>query len=132
MLRLLFKSLTLLIKQNWAKTSTTLHRVLAYPRTPVHGKPEKSFGYSFLQIPPGSEPEVIETDVIVVGSGCGGGVVAKNVAEAGHRILVADKGYHWPSEHLPMTEDQGWSQLFYNGGFITCMPVRALSLIQLS
>jgi choline dehydrogenase-like flavoprotein len=115
---MLFKSLGLLVKQTWAKSSTTFHKVLAYPRTPVHQAPGKSFEYSFIQIPPGSEPETIETDVVIVGSGCGAGVVAKNLSEAGYKVIIVDKAYHWPAEHLPMTETEGWGHMFYNGGFM--------------
>ena len=87
---------------------------------PVHGTPAKSYDFQFLQIPPGDKPEIIETDVVVVGSGCGGGVVAKNLAEAGYRVLVVDKSYYWPSEHLPMKEQEGWVHMFHNGGFLFC------------
>ena len=94
--------------------------MLAFPRVPVHGTPGKSFEFSFIEIPPGSQPEVIETDVVIVGSGCGGGVVAKTLAAAGYRVLVIDKSYHWPAEHLPMAETDGWVHMFHNGGFLFC------------
>lgn len=84
----------------------------------MHGKPGKGFDYSFVQFPPGTEPEVIETDVVIVGSGCGGGVCAKNLAEAGHRVIVVEKAYHYPTEHLPMTEADAAVHLFMNGGVI--------------
>lgn len=82
----------------------------------MHGKLGEGFEYDFLQFPPGSGDEVIETDVVVVGSGCGGAVVAKNLAEAGNRVIVADKGYHYRPEHLPMTEADAGIHLFMNGG----------------
>lgn len=84
----------------------------------MHGKPGKGFDYSFFQFPPGSEPELVETDVVVVGSGCGGGVCAKNLAEAGNRVIVVEKAYHYPTEHLPMTEANAAVHLFMNGGMI--------------
>lgn len=100
----------------WAKTSPTIGPILGFPRVPVHGKPGKGFDYDFLQLPPGAEPEILETDVIIVGSGCGGAVFAKNVAEAGHRVMVVEKAYHWGPEHLPMSEKDGAIHLFANGG----------------
>jgi FAD binding domain len=112
--------LTLLVKQTWAKSSYILHQVLEFPRVPVHGAPAKGYDFSFLQIPPGDKPEVIETDVVIVGSGCGGGVVAKNLAEAGYKVIVVDKSYHWSSDHFPMKEQDGWVHLFHNGGFLFC------------
>lgn len=90
--------------------------MLGFPRVPVHGKPGKGFDYTFLQFPPGDEPEVIDTDVVIVGSGCGGGVCAKNLAEAGQRVIVVEKAYHYPPEYLPMTEADASIHLFANGG----------------
>ena len=100
----------------WARTSPTLGPVLGFPRAPVHGKPGKGFEYDFLQLPPGDEPQILETDVIIVGSGCGGAVCAKNIAAAGHRVMVVEKAYHWGPEHLPMSEKDGSIHLFANGG----------------
>ena len=83
---------------------------------PIHGKPGKGFDYTFLQFPPGDEPEVVHTDVVVLGSGCGGGVCAKTLAEAGQRVIVVEKAYYYPPQHLPMTEDDASIHLFANGG----------------
>lgn len=117
MTRMLFRSLTMLVKQNWAKTSPTLSRVVGFPRVPVGMVPGKGFEYEFIQIPPGGqEPETLETDVVIVGSGCGGSVCARNIAEAGFRVILCDKAHHWPAEHLPMTETDGFNHLFMNGG----------------
>ncbi|EOA85119.1 hypothetical protein ACJQWK_06557 [Exserohilum turcicum] len=118
-LRQLHSSLAVLSKQAWVKTSPALQRVLGVPRVPVGMKPGKDYDYEFIHIPPGDEPEVIETDVLVVGSGCGGGVSAKNLAEVGHRVLIVEKGYHWTPDHFPMTQADGWNHLFMNGAFLT-------------
>lgn len=84
----------------------------------MHGKPGKSFDYSFIQFPPGPEPEVIETDVVIVGSGCGGGVCAKNLAASGNRVIVVEKAYHFPAQYLPMSEANAGDYLFMNGGLL--------------
>ncbi|KAF2753833.1 long-chain fatty alcohol dehydrogenase [Pseudovirgaria hyperparasitica] len=117
-LRLLMRSLQMLTKQSWIQTSPSMGPLLGYPRVPVHGTPGKGFEYSFIQMPPGDGPEIIETDVVVVGSGCGAGVSAKNVADAGYRVIVAEAGHYWPPEHLPMTEQEGQTNLFMNGGLM--------------
>ncbi|MCJ1420682.1 hypothetical protein MMC32_007041 [Xylographa parallela] len=116
LLRGAVKGLGAIFKATWTKTSPTLPQVLGFPRAPVHGKPGKGFEYSFIQFPPGPEPETIETDVLIVGSGCGAGVCAKNLAEGGNRVLVVDKAYHFDPAHLPMSEADAGIHLFQNGG----------------
>ncbi|KAJ4376812.1 hypothetical protein N0V86_006930 [Didymella sp. IMI 355093] len=118
-IRSLHRSLTVLSRQTWIKITPTLRRVLGVPRVPTGMKPGKGYDYEFIQLPPGDKPEVIRTDVVIVGSGCGGAVCAKNLAEAGHRVLVVEKAYHWTPDHFPMSEADGWNHLFMNGAFIS-------------
>lgn len=103
----------------WIKTSPTLGPVIGFPRAPVHGTSGQGFKYDFIQFPPGDQPETLEADVVIVGTGCGGGVCAKNLAESGLRVIVVEKGYHWGPEYLPMTEKDAGPLLFANGGAIT-------------
>jgi len=117
-LNLVYKQMTALGKHVWLKTSPTFPKVTGYTPLPHHVKPKSSHEYDFLQFSPGEEPETIETDVVIVGSGCGGAVCAKNLAEAGHRVLVADKAYHFPASQLPMTEEAGGVHLYENGGAV--------------
>lgn len=60
----------------------------------------------------------METDIVIVGSGCGGSVCAKNLAEAGHSVLVVEKAYHFPAEHLPMSQADAAVHLYMNGGIV--------------
>lgn len=121
LLRQLHRSLTMLTKQTWIKSTETLPRVLGIPRVPIGMVPGKGYEYEFLQFPPGDRPEIIKTDVVIVGSGCGGGVSAKNLAEAGNNVIVTEKAYHWTPDHFPMLEMNGWNHLFMNGALISCM-----------
>lgn len=118
-LRQISKAFSQLVSALWVKHSATLGPVLGFPRVPVHGKPGQGFDYRFLQFPAEDEPEILETDVVIVGSGCGGGVCAKNLAAAGHSVIVVDKAYHFPPKHLPMTEGDASVHLFMNGGVDT-------------
>jgi hypothetical protein len=125
--RQLFRSLTMLTKQTWIKSTPTLPRVLGFPRVPVGMVPGKGFDYEFIQFPPGDQPETVETDVVIVGSGCGAGVCAKNLAEAGHRVLVVEKSYHWTPDHFPMEEGVGPHHLLMGGGALQCKLPRLVS-----
>ncbi|KAK5141374.1 hypothetical protein LTR04_002635 [Oleoguttula sp. CCFEE 6159] len=112
--------MTSLIKLYWSRTSPTLGQVLSYPKTPVHGKPGKGFPFLFLQFPSLAIEglETVDADVVVVGSGCGGAVAAKTLAEAGLKVIVVDKSYYWAPEHLPMSENNAAVHLSMNGGAI--------------
>ncbi len=115
-LRVVYKSLTFIAKNIFIKTSPTFHQVTGYVPLPENYKPGPHFEYEFMQFSPGEEPEILETDVIIVGSGCGGGVCAKNVAEAGHKVMVVDKSYYFPPSQLPMSEKDAGLYLYENGG----------------
>jgi hypothetical protein len=96
--------------------------VLGFPRVPIHGKPAKGFRYEFLHLPPSNEPgnppETITTDVVVIGSGCGGAVAAKNLAESGYRVLVVEKSYSYTSDTFPMLPNEGFVNMFEGGGTV--------------
>ncbi|KAF2843546.1 long-chain fatty alcohol dehydrogenase [Patellaria atrata CBS 101060] len=113
-LRLIQRSLTMLFRNLWLKNSPTVDRVLSYPRTPENGKRNDSFPYEFLQFSAGDSPVTLDTDVVIVGSGCGGAVAAKNLAEAGHRVVLVEKAYHWTSAHFPMNPDDAAQHLYMN------------------
>ncbi|KAF2160950.1 hypothetical protein M409DRAFT_28555 [Zasmidium cellare ATCC 36951] len=120
-LRFLHRSLITLVRLFWLRTSPTVPQVLAYPRFPVNAvNPGPGFPFQFVQIPPSValEPEVIETDVVIVGSGCGGAVAAKTLAEAGLKVLVVDQSYYWSPEWLPMSDEAAGIHLFGNGGAV--------------
>lgn len=117
-LRQIYRALVTVFKKTWIVMSPTVCPVIGFPRVPVHGKPADGFAYEFVQLPPGDGPETIETDVIVVGSGCGAAVAAKNLAEAGHRVIVAEKSYYYSNRHFPMKFNEGSISLYESGGAI--------------
>lgn len=113
------KALTILVTRTWLSLSPTLLRVIDFPNVPVNYRPpgpETGFPFEFLRLPADDAPAVIETDVVIVGSGFGGGMTAKKLAEAGHRVVVVEKGYHWPPQHFPMHINDGARHLFANRG----------------
>jgi hypothetical protein len=112
----LHKQMTVAAKNLWIKTSLSYYKISGYPSHPSNMERGTLFEYGFLKFAAGDKPEVIETDVVIVGSGCGGGVCAKNLAETGHKVLVVDKSHFYPTEAFPMTEEEGTVHLFDNGG----------------
>ena len=119
--RILFKTFTLLGKSTWVQTSPIFKTISGYPDVPLNWKPGPTEDFAFLQFKAqdaAAGPAVIDTDVVIVGSGCGGGVVAKVLAEAGHRVVVVEKGYYFPPSQLPMPQEQGVYHLYEGNGGI--------------
>lgn len=58
----------------------------------------------------------VATDVCVVGSGAGGGVVAALLAEAGREVLVLEEGPHVPRERMTQREHEMYPLLYRDGG----------------
>lgn len=116
--RAVYRGLTATFKKMWVTFSPALYPALGVPLVPVYGSPQDGFRYEFLQFPPGQKPEMIETDVLVIGSGCGGSVTAKNLAEAGKRVIVVDKGYSFSNQQFPMKPNEGFNNLFEAAGSI--------------
>jgi hypothetical protein len=89
-----YRALNAIFKGSWLLSSPTINSVLGFPRVPIHGKTAKGFRHEFLHLlpnnEPGNPPETITTDVVVIGSGCGGAVGSKNLAESGYRVLVVE------------------------------------------
>ncbi|PQE03875.1 GMC oxidoreductase protein [Rutstroemia sp. NJR-2017a BBW] len=117
-LRAIAKTMSLLGKHLWLKTSPNFDRVTGFTKVPHHYKPGPHFEYEFLQFPARDEPQIVEADVVIVGSGCGGAVCAKNLAEQGHKVIVVEKSYYYPPSQLPMSEAAAGVHLFENGGII--------------
>ncbi|KAI5811539.1 hypothetical protein DFH27DRAFT_533979 [Peziza echinospora] len=63
------------------------------------------------------EYRVIETDALVIGSGCGGAVVAMAVAEANGKVLVVEKGTWYPNSTFPKSERETGTSLYEGGTF---------------
>jgi choline dehydrogenase-like flavoprotein len=68
---------------------------------------------------PGGAPLTLEADVIVVGSGAGGGVVAAELAAAGRSVLILEAGPAVDEATMPRTELEAFSRLYLNHGLLT-------------
>lgn len=60
-----------------------------------------------------------EEEVIVVGSGAGGGTAAAELAKQGYRVLIVEAGPHYPSSLITHEEKHMAARLFVDGGIQT-------------
>ena len=67
----------------------------------------------------GDVPLELEADVVVVGSGAGGGVVAAELAKAGRRVLVVEAGPFVDESTMPRDELDAYGRLYLNYGLLS-------------
>jgi hypothetical protein len=58
----------------------------------------------------------LKCDVVVVGSGAGGGVVAAELAKEGYQVILLDKAIYTHTSDLPLTELQSFDLLYEQKG----------------
>jgi len=66
-------------------------------------------------VPEGDELTV-EADVVVVGSGAGGGVIAGTLAQSGLHVVVVEAGGYFDESDFNMLELWAYQNLYYRGG----------------
>lgn len=125
-LRALYKACEALTKMTWLTQSNTLNRVIDYPEIPKHIERHPSYEFEFIDFSSSQVEGLIEVeaDIVIVGSGCGAGVVADHLArnlsglERKPRVLLLEKGYHFPSTHFPMDPGSAGTLMQEGGGGI--------------
>jgi choline dehydrogenase-like flavoprotein len=66
---------------------------------------------------PAGEPLLLDADVVIVGSGAGGGVAAADLAHAGRSVVVLEAGAFVPEPEMPTDELGAFDRLYLNHGF---------------
>ena len=60
--------------------------------------------------------ETLTCDVVIVGSGAGGSVIAAECARAGKSVLVLEMGQYKNEQDFNQLEVQGYQEMYYGGG----------------
>jgi choline dehydrogenase-like flavoprotein len=87
---------------------------LGYPGPPDIDAPPRSL--TTWSPPAGVDPIELEADVVVVGSGSGGGVIAGELAGAGLDVVVLEAGGHFEEADFPTDELSALRDLYWRGG----------------
>lgn len=76
----------------------------------------KHFPYTFekIEVP----YQVFDTDMLVVGSGAGGGVVASELSKKGWNVFVVEKGQYVKPEDMAGTQRDGFKRLYESEGLM--------------
>ncbi len=86
---------------------------IGYPG-PLSAPPDEPKPISPIR--PEGDTLTLEADVVVVGSGCGGGVVAGTLAQAGRKVCVVEMGGYFNEADFNQLEMWAYQNLFLRGG----------------
>ena len=105
-------------------------RLACQPRKTTHLAPDNCGEGALLDLGDHGRDISIEADVVVVGTGAGGAVAAKTLAEAGLEVVVLEAGPFVRPEEIDRNCGMGMSQILYEAGLRTMFGPTATPTIQ--
>ncbi|HYP47548.1 MAG TPA: GMC family oxidoreductase [Thermoleophilaceae bacterium] len=88
-------------------------KTFAYPGPPVQPEPREK---AVTPLVPDADGLSLEADACVVGSGAGGSVIAAQLAEAGHKVVVLEAGGHFDESDFNGQEVWAYQNMYWRGG----------------
>lgn len=85
-------------------------------RSPIEPLTEEPTPIVPLAMPASAAPVTLEADVVIVGSGAGGGVVAAEAARAGRSVVVVEAGPFIPESEMPTDELTAYDRMYLDHG----------------
>jgi choline dehydrogenase-like flavoprotein len=104
-----------------AGATNPLHAAIGYTpdRPPVTTKPAAIQPLDIHAAGGDGRPVTLEAEVVIVGSGAGGGVIAAELTKAGRSVVVVDAGPFLDEAHLPTDEMDAYDRIYLNHGLLT-------------
>jgi choline dehydrogenase-like flavoprotein len=102
-------------------TTNPLHVSIGYEpdRPPITSEPTIVRPFAFEDHRGGDAALVLDADVVVVGSGAGGGVAAAELTAAGRSVVVLEAGPFVDESTMPRNELDAYSRLYLDHGLLT-------------